>query len=183
MFLRILLIVGLLGLSCEIVAKDVGDKTVPISGVFSGYLLGFNEDLGFIADRCDPPEGKFAWAVTSFEGWGTMSHLGESYMFAEHCSYGTFLDGPDGTYGEGEITTIADNGDVLLGTYTDGMSLSPPPVIGFMDYVTFVNGGTGRFTYASGEGVEMGAVNFDDFSFTVQMKGFIAYKKKNKPVR
>jgi len=183
MILRILLITGLLALSGEIVAKNVGGKSVPINGVFSGYLLGFNEDPDFIAERCDPPEGKFAWAVTSFEGWGTMSHLGESYMFAEHCSYGTFPDGPDGTYGEGEVTTIADNGDVLLGTYTDGVSLSDPPIIGFMDYVTFVNGGTGRFTYASGEGVEMGAVDFNDFSFTVQMTGFIAYKKKNKPVR
>jgi len=179
MFLRILMIVGLLGLSCEIVAKDVGGKTVPISGVFSGYLLGFNTNPAFIADRCDPPEGKFAWAVTAFEGWGTMSHLGESYMFAEHCSYGILANGEmDGTYGEGEITTIAANGDILLGTYTDGASLSGPPVIGFMDYVTFVNGGTGRFKYASGEGVEMGAVDLNDNSFTVQMTGVIAYKKK-----
>jgi hypothetical protein len=178
MFLRFLLIIGLTFFSVELFAKDVGVKTVPISGVFSGYLLGFDEDLAVIAARCNPPDGKFAWAVTSFEGWGTMSHLGESYIYAEHCSYGTEATGPDGTYGEGEITTIADNGDVLLGTYTNGASLSPPPIIGFMDYVTFVDGGTGRFTFASGSGVEMGSVDFNDFSFTLQMTGVIAYKKK-----
>ena len=178
MFLRILLVFALTLFSSELFAKDVGGKTVPISGVFSGYLLGFNEDPGFIADRCNPPDGKFAWAVTSFEGWGTMSHLGETYIYAEHCSYGTLADGPDGTYGEGEITTVADNGDILLGTYTNGVSLSPPPLIGFMDYFTFVDGGTGRFTFASGGGVEMGVVDFNDFSFTVQMTGVIAYKKK-----
>lgn len=178
MILRILLITALLAFSGEIFAKKVEGKTVPISGVFSGYLLGFNEDPDYIAARCNPPEGKFAWAVASFEAWGTMSHLGESYVFAEHCSYGNFVDGPDGTYGEGEITTIADNGDVLLGTYTDGTSLSPPPLIGFMDFVTFVNGGTGRFTFASGEGVEMGVVDFNDFSATLQVRGVIAYKKK-----
>ena len=99
-------------------------------------------------------------------------------MYAEHCSYGTIGFGPDGTYGEGEFITIADNGDVLLGTYTNGVSLSGPPIIGFMDEVTYINGGTGRFTYASGGGVEMGSVNFNDFSFTVQMTGVIAYKKK-----
>ena len=178
MILRILLITALLAFSGEIFAKKVDGKTVPISGVFSGYLLGFNEDPVYIAARCNPPEGKFAWAVTSFEGWGTMSHLGESYVFAEHCSYGNFVDGPDGTYGEGEITTIADNGDILLGTYTDGASLSPPPLIGFMDFVTFVSGGTGRFAFASGEGVEMGVVDFNDFSFTLQVRGVVAYKKK-----
>lgn len=178
MLLKFLLITALLFLSFDALAKKPGGKTVPISGVVSGYLLGFNDDLEVIAERCNPPEGKFAWAVTSFEGWGEISHLGYSYLYAEHCSYGTIGIGPDGTYGEGEITTIADNGDVLLGTYTDGVSLSPPPIIGFMDYFTFVDGGTGRFTYASGGGMEMGWVDFSDYSFTVYMSGEIAYKKK-----
>ena len=178
MFLRLLLTVVLTLYSIDLFAKDVGGKTVPISGVFSGYLLGFNEDPFDIADRCSPPEGKFAWAITSFEGWGTMTHLGNTYIYAEHCSYGTVDIGPDGTYGEGEITTIAANGDILMGTYTNGMSLPNPPIIGFMDYVTFVNGGTGRFTFASGGGVEMGTVDFNDFSFNLQMTGVIAYKRK-----
>ena len=84
----------------------------------------------------------------------------------------------DGTYGQGQITLVADNGDVLIGTYTDGVSLSPPPLIGFMDYVTFQDGGTGRFTFATGGGVEMGLVDFNDFSFKMQMTGTISYSKK-----
>ncbi len=178
MFLKALLIAGLIMLSGDLYAKKVGGKTVPIHGVFHGYLLGFNEDPQFIADRCNPPEGKFAWAVTSFAGSGTVSHLGEVQVSAEHCSYGTVATGPDGTYGDGEIMTIADNGDVLMATYTNGISLSGPPVIGFMDFFTFVDGGTGRFTFASGGGMEMGEVDFGDYSFTMQMMGSISYKRK-----
>jgi hypothetical protein len=73
----------------------------------------------------------------------------------------------------------ADNGDILLGTYENGISLSPMPLVGFRDEVTFVDGGTGRFTFASGNGIEMGVVDFDDDgSLTMQISGRIAYKKK-----
>lgn len=179
MIFRLLLVLVLIVFSSDIFAKKVDGKTVPIASTFSGYLLGFDERPEVIAARCtETPAGKFAWAVTSFAGWGTASHLGESYMYAEHCSYGTIGIGPDGTYGEGEFTTVADNGDVLLGIYTDGVSLSGPPIIGFMDHITYVDGGTGRFTHASGGGVEIGSVNFNDFSFTVSMTGVIAYKRK-----
>jgi hypothetical protein len=85
---------------------------------------------------------------------------------------------PDGTYGQGELTMIADNGDILYGTYTNGISLSDPPVVGFTDDFTFHDGGTGRFTFASGGGIDLGSVDFNDFSFTMQMTGVIAYKKK-----
>ena len=179
MIFRLLLVLVLIVFSSDIFAKKVDGKTVPIASTFSGYLLGFDERPEVIAARCtETPAGKFAWAVSSFAGWGTASHLGESYMYAEHCSYGTVATGPDGTYGEGEITTIADNGDILLGAYTNGVSLSPPPNIGFMDQIEFISGGTGRFTFASGGGFEMGVVDFNDFSFTVQMTGVIAYKRK-----
>ncbi len=57
MFLRIILILGITFFSSDLLAKDVGGKTVPISGVFSGYLIGFNDDADVIAARCNPPEG------------------------------------------------------------------------------------------------------------------------------
>lgn len=150
------------------------EKELPFKGVFSGELLGFNENPGDIAERCDNPAT--TWAVTSFEGWGTATHMGMTYVYAEHCSYTT--DGiPDGTYGEGQLMMVAANGDTLYGTYTDGVSLSGPPVIGFMDDFTFADGGTGRFAFASGGGTEVGSVDVADNSFTVRMEGFIAYSK------
>jgi len=163
-------------MAAPVSAKKPDPTELPLMGEFSGRLIGF----GAVEEgRCDAtPEGKVAWAVTSFEGWGTATHLGKAYVYAEHCSYADEVTGPDGTYGEGEFTITADNGDILLGTYTNGVSLSPPPIIGFMDDMTFINGGTGRFSYASGGGVEMGSVNFNDFSFSMQMTGLIAYSKK-----
>jgi hypothetical protein len=100
-------------LAAPAAAKKGDPKELPFKGVFSGHLLGFNPVGG---DRCDDsPEGKVAWAVTSFEGWGPTTHMGNTYTYAEHCSYSA--DGTqataDGTYGEGELTMVATNGDIL----------------------------------------------------------------------
>ena len=163
-------------LAAPVAAKKADPTELPFRGTFTGQLIGF--DTGFDPGRCDDsPEGKVAWAVTSFKGWGTATHLGKTYVYAEHCSYAG-QEGPDGTYGEGLLTMVAANGDTLTGTYTDGESLSPPPVIGFMDYFTFTNGGTGRFTFASGGGVEVGVVDLGDGSFTLQMEGVISYSRR-----
>ena len=182
MLLRILIIASLLVVSGDLLAKSPGVKTVPISVTLSGYVFPFNVDPDDIADRCSPPEDQCAWGIASFIGWGDISHLGESEFYAEHCSYGKLAEDvcvPDGTYGDGEITTIADNGDVLKGTYDNGVSTPPPDPI-FEDVVTFIDGGTGRFTFASGGGVEIGTVDFSQMppSFTIYMEGEIAYKRK-----
>ncbi len=173
-------IAGFIFLSGNLYADKPGGKTVPFHGVFSGYLLGFNEDPGAISARCNPPSGQVAWAVASFQAWGTARHLGETYMFAEHCSYRPEGGPPEGFYGEGEFELTADNGDILIGTYTNGVSISPPPVIGFMEASTFHNGGTGRFTFASGNAVDMGWLDTGDGSITMQMSGVIAYGKRQK---
>ncbi|MDJ0654076.1 MAG: hypothetical protein QNJ40_07990 [Xanthomonadales bacterium] len=154
-----------------------GNAERPFKGSFSGVVLGFDPVIG---DRCpNTPPGKFPVFVASFEGWGTATHLGNSYIFGEHCSYGTVdAGGPDGTYGQGILILIAANGDVLEGTYDDGMGLSGPPVIGFIDRFTFVDGGTGRFTFASGGGLESGFVDVTDFSFSIKMKGVINYSRR-----
>jgi hypothetical protein len=47
-----------------------------------------------------------------------------------------------------------------------------------MDYFTFTDGGTGRFTSASGGGVEIGAVDVRDGSFTLEMTGVISYSRR-----
>jgi hypothetical protein len=171
---KIIIIAGLIVLSGNLYAEKP-DKALPFHGVISGYLL---EPAGVPEGRCDAaPDGKIAFALMSFVGWGPVTHMGETYMYAEHCSYA--VDGaPDGTYGQGEFTLVAGNGDILYGTYTNGSSLTPPPVVGFTDDVTFHDGGTGRFTFASGSGVDLGSVDFNDFSFTMQMIGVISYSKK-----
>ena len=159
------------------VADKSGLKEVPFKATYSGYITGFGE----VPDgRCDnPPEGKVAYALASFEGWGTATHAGYSFMSADHCSYWDLNAGmADGTYGQGQITLVAANGDVLRISYGDGISLSGPPVVDFMDYFTFEDGGTGRFTFASGGGVDVGSVDFSTFFFEMQMEGVITYKRR-----
>jgi hypothetical protein len=158
-------------------AKQAEPKELPFVGELHGRLIGFGE---VPEGRCDDsPDGKVAWAVTSFEGWGTVTHLGRTYVYAEHCSYS--LDGTpetgDGTYGEGELTIVAANGDILRGTYADGVSLTPPPVVDFQDLFTFVDGGTGRFAIASGGGIEFGVADLGDGSASWRMEGVISYKR------
>jgi len=47
-----------------------------------------------------------------------------------------------------------------------------------MDYFTFDSGGYGRFSIASGEGVDVGSLNMVDGAFTMEMTGVISYGKK-----
>ena len=180
MLLLLLVAVLVATLAVPVAATNGKSTELPFKATAAGYLLGFGPVIG---DRCnDSPEGKVAWAVTSFEGWGNATHMGRTYVYAEHCSYagplpdGTF--GPDGTYGEGRLTIEAANGDTLLATYTDGVSLSGSPDVGFMDYFTFIDGGTGRFMYASGGGVEIGSVNLGSGFFTVEIEGVVSYSKR-----
>ena len=161
-----------------------GQRLLPFHGYFAGPVLGFIEDTAMIAARCpDVPDGKAAWAIAIFEGWGNATHAGSSYILANHCSYGfPGVDEqgqpvifPDGTYGQGMISLEAANGDILLATYDNGVS---DMEFNFMDEFTFVDGGTGRFTFASGYGVEMGSVNFGDFTFVIEVSGVISYKRR-----
>ena len=152
---------------------------LPFNATVTGWVLPFNEDADDVAARCgDAPSGKVAWAVASFAGWGPTTHLGMTYGVAEHCSYRPIDGPPDGTYGQGKLWLYAANGDMLIASYDNGESLSGPPVIQFMDYFTFHDGGTGRFTFASGGGVDIGAVDFRDSSFSFQMAGVISYSKR-----
>lgn len=161
-----------------------GKHALPFYGYMSGILGEFVYDQERIAARCEVPDDKFGvWAIASFEGLGTVTHMGRSRVAATHCSYlGRLPDGsigPDGTYGQGELITTAANEDVLLATYDNGSSyVNPDGSISFMDEVTFVNGGTGRFSIASGSGIEMGSVNFGDSTFFVELSGEISYKRK-----
>lgn len=162
-----------------------GKNLVPFHTETAGYLLPFNFDRDDIAARCpDTPEGKLTLWISSFEGSGTATHTGLSYVTASHCSYGVYDEVNeefvfDGTYGQGRITITAANGDVLLANYDDGISYEVEPgLVAFMDTITFIDGGTGRFKYASGGAVEKGTVSFVDYSFTVEMNGMISYSRR-----
>jgi hypothetical protein len=179
---KIVVLAGLILLSSDLMAKKPDGHMVPFHGVFVGYVTGFDPVEG---DRCNnSPEGKAAWAVASFVGWGEATHMGWTYMEASHCSYlpidgdGNPVGDPDGTYGEGHLMLTADNGDMLLATYDDGISTSPPPLIGFKEHLTFIDGGTGRFTFASGNGIDIGTFDPVEGIITIQTVAEIRYSKK-----
>lgn len=176
-----LAVVLLVALAAPAAARS-GPKETPFKGSFAGELLGF--DFERVATRCASPEATFS--VTSFEGWGNATHMGKTYVYAEHCSYLGEGGMPDGTYGEGTLVMIAANGDILRGTYTGGTSIFGPNVF-FEDFFTFVDGGTGRFSEADGGGVEAGYVDFSagpipGAAFALDMMGVIRYDAFNRRI-
>lgn len=165
-------------LAAPVAAKKGEPTDLPFRGEFAGRLE-FNTDSDDIEARCTAPAGKWVWAVTSSDGWGTATHMGKTHVYAEHCSYAG-EGGPDGTYGQGMFTLTAANGDILTGTYDGGTS----SMVGFRDDFMFTDDGTGRFTFASGGGVEIGSAELDfpagggppvGGSFSLQMNGVISY--------
>ncbi len=152
---------------------------LPFTASFTGELLGFNVDPDDVAARCSGP----AWGIPSFIGSGEFPGMGMAEAFAEHCSYvGPLPDGtigPNGTYGEGVFTLTGSDGVTLTGTYTDGVSTSPPPDVAFADFFTF-DGGTGPFADAAGGGMEMGVIDFSmgavpGAALSYTMEGVISY--------
>ena len=148
------------------------EKELPFSAVVTSTEFGFNTDPDAVAARCG--DVARAFSVTTTKAVGTATHLGRIDLVAEHCSY---LDesGNPGPYTKGEISITAANGDVLLGTYSDGISLTPPPLIEFIDVFAFVDGGTGRFVEASGGGVEVGVFDAVANEIALKMEGVIVY--------
>jgi hypothetical protein len=143
-----------------------GSHDRPFKGTMWGNDVTFNP---VPEGRCVEMAG-VADALTQFVGSGYATHLGWVDVVAQHCS-----DFDTGTYGDGLITLTAANGDILKGTYTGGLTTAPCPLCGFSDDFTFVDGGTGRFAFASGGGTEFGVFNFDTHDFWVQMEGVISY--------
>lgn len=148
------------------------DKELPFRGFVSGDEASF--DFQIPDGRCVEMAG-VADSLTSFGGSGHATHLGRIDVVAQHCS-----DLDTGMYGDGMLTITTANGDVLKGTYTNGVSLTPPPEIAFVDDFTFVDGGTGRFVHASGGGSEAGVFFFDTNEWYIHMDGVIVYDASNR---
>lgn len=150
-------------------SKGNPDVDLPFRGTFWGDEVSFN--LVVPPGRC-VEMAAVADSVTTFKGEGIATHMGRVTVEAQHCS-----DLDTGQYGDGMLTITAANGDVLKATYTNGVSLSGPPIIPFTDVVTFIGGGTGRFTHASGGALESGVFYFLTNEWTVHTEGTIRYSK------
>ena len=172
LFVFSLVVVMLTALAAPVGANSGQAKELPFKGTMSGDEVTFNLEV---------PDGRclemaaVADSVTMFAGTGHATHLGRVDFVAEHCS-----DLDTGRYGDGMLTIIAANGDILKATYTNGVSLTPAPLIDFTDDFTFVDGGTGRFGSASGGGTERGVFDVTTNEFSVRMEGFISYDASNR---
>jgi hypothetical protein len=167
---RIAAIIGLVAILASVAGPVLGKggQAVPFKGTMWGNEVTFNP---VPAGRCVEMAG-VADALTTFRVSGYATHLGWVAVVAEHCS-----DFDRGQYGDGRLTITAANGDILKGTYAQGVSTSPPPESGFTDEFTFIDGGTGRFALASGGGTEFGVFNTTTFATWVRMEGVISYDR------
>jgi len=142
---------------------------VPMKGFITSVESSF-DPAAATDDRCPTIGGDVADVVSSFSGFGKATHLGKFTWESSHCtSFG------GGFYGDGFMTIVAANGDILQGVYGDGLVLGGPPVAPIVDQVTFVDGGTGRFAHASGGVSEVGTVDFTTFQIALKWSGTIAY--------
>lgn len=101
-------------------------------------------EVVFDADWCDP-----GWVgVTIHATDGHATHLGQLTGDAYHCdNFAT------GELADGIVVLVAANGDELHGTY-EGMLLPSEPGTARIAATQTYNGGTGRFTHATGSADE-----------------------------
>jgi hypothetical protein len=128
-----LLVAALLGGASVAAAGDHNPTLRPFWGTTRGEV-GWS-----LSDACLP----YQPVQTQMSGKGHLTHLGRSTIDTTHCanSGGAF---------NGRITLTAANGDQLLATYTaQTVSMSEGLLVQQMTGV-FVDGGTGRFTHATG---------------------------------
>jgi hypothetical protein len=127
--------------------------TVPIAGHIEDVAWQSQVPDGFpfardtFGGRCSPAAN---W-VLSYEGTGTVSHLGSVVEQGSHCTRIDFAT-LTGDVGEAQWFLEAANGDVLELSFsgTFAIDLAKGEVVGLLDW--WVVGGTGRFTHATGGG-------------------------------
>jgi len=138
----------------------------------AGDMLPFHSEAAILqfhqvpvpAGRCTEPLPaglSYLW-LTKGNGTHTSTHLGTGPFDFELCVYGVLTDpgAPPPANGipmgwlDAELIWTAANGDQLLGTAAFIGFTAPPPTPGwkFIESLTFLDGGTGRFTFAGGSG-------------------------------
>lgn len=161
----------------------------------AGDMLPFHSEVTILqfqqvpvpAGRCtDPlPEGLSHLWLTRMDGTQTSTHLGTGPFHLELCAYG-LLTNPDAPppgngiptgYDAEEIFTAA-NGDQLLDMGAFIGFTAPPPTPGwqYIESMTFLDGGTGRFAFAEGTGQCL----VDPVTLAAVCDGWIRYGKTDK---
>ena len=120
------------------------------------------------------PEGKVYLQRNTILASAVSTHLGEGDYEGHTCVYGTTQRGPEGWFGDMRWT--AANGDVLLGVSEFLRWTGVPGRSVAIDKVSFIDGGTGRFLFAEGEGLSY--VNAPER--TAVFDGTLRYGKKEK---
>lgn len=127
----------------------------------------------------------YLW-LSSGVGTATSTHLGTGPYEIQLCIFGTLTDPgappgqngiPSGWYVAHQAWTAA-NGDRLLGTgEMIGFTAAPgTPGFKFIESLRFLDGGTGRFAFAEGEGQGL----IDPENGTAVYDGWIRYGKKER---
>ena len=120
------------------------------------------------------PAGKVYLQRNTIQASAVSTHLGEGPFEGHTCVYGTAEGGPEGWFADMRWT--AANGDVLLGVSEFQRWTGVPGRSVAIDTVTFIDGGTGRFAYATGDG--MSYVNAPER--TTMYEGTLRYGRMNK---
>lgn len=114
------------------------------------------------------PCGTQPWEVTlHVQGQGYATHLGATKVYLSAC-WDMLTFTPVGTV---SAAYVGANGDEVWMT-ADGMTIDA--VSGLMTAVYTINGGTGRFQYASGE-LDVQGLHFEDSTWVTEATGWILY--------
>jgi hypothetical protein len=139
------------------------------------------------AGRCTeplPPGLSYLW-LTRGNGTHTSTHLGTGPFHVELCVYGLLTDpsAPPPANGipmgfHAELTFTAANGDQLLVRGALIGFTAPPPTPGwqFIESLTFLDGGTGRFAFVEGTGQGL----IENTGATAVYHGWFRYGKTDK---
>jgi hypothetical protein len=120
------------------------------------------------------PAGKVYLQRNTIQASAVSTHLGPGEYEGHTCVYGTKELGPEGWFGD--MRWMADNGDVLLGVSEFQQWTGVPGRSVAIEKVSFIDGGTGRFLFAEGEGISH--VNAPER--TTMYEGTLRYGRKNK---
>lgn len=124
--------------------------------------------------------------LSKISGTATSTHLGTGPYYAELCMYGILTNPgapppgngiPMNWYIQTQMWTAA-NGDRLMATGELAGLATPPddPNLKFIENLRFLDGGTGRFEFAEGEGTGI----VDPVGLTTVYDGWIRYGRRQK---